>query len=91
MLRAALGDTLEAIDELLLRSVVLLTAPMARLYWKDYLGLDPAEAAATAGWAISTLVSGTRTSAETAARPGPLAGGDAGRRARKPPRQAPEP
>jgi len=51
MLRAALGDTLEAIDELLLRSVVLLTAPMARLYWKDYLGLDPAEAAATAGWA----------------------------------------
>jgi hypothetical protein len=28
---------------------------MAWLYWKDYLGLDPADAAATAGWAIETL------------------------------------
>jgi hypothetical protein len=28
---------------------------MAWLYWKDYLGLDPSAAAATAGWAIKTL------------------------------------
>jgi hypothetical protein len=37
--------------------VVLLTSPMAWLYWKDYLGLDPDEAAATAGWAIKALAS----------------------------------
>jgi len=28
---------------------------MAWLYWKDYLGLDTADAAATAGWAIKAL------------------------------------
>jgi hypothetical protein len=28
---------------------------MAWLYWKDYLGLDPAAAAETAGWAIKAL------------------------------------
>jgi hypothetical protein len=28
---------------------------MAWLYWKDYLGLEPADAAATASWAINTL------------------------------------
>jgi hypothetical protein len=28
---------------------------MAWLYWKDYLGLEPEEAAATAGWAIKAL------------------------------------
>jgi hypothetical protein len=28
---------------------------MAWLYWNDYLGLDPDEAAATAGWAIRAL------------------------------------
>jgi hypothetical protein len=28
---------------------------MAWLYWKDYLGLDQADAAPTAGWAIKTL------------------------------------
>jgi hypothetical protein len=39
----------------LLRTVLLLTSPMAWLYWKDYLGLDPAAAADTAGWAITTL------------------------------------
>ena len=33
---------------------------MAWLYWKDYLGLDPAAAAATAGWAIKTLAGATR-------------------------------
>jgi hypothetical protein len=33
---------------------------MAWLYWKDYLGLDPAAAADTAGWAITTLTSATQ-------------------------------
>jgi hypothetical protein len=39
----------------MLRTVLLLTSPMAWLYWKDYLGLQPDAAAATAGWAIRTL------------------------------------
>jgi hypothetical protein len=58
MLRTALGDAAEPSDEnaeMLLRTVLLLTSPMAWLYWKDYLGLDPDEAAATAGWAIKAL------------------------------------
>jgi AcrR family transcriptional regulator len=58
MLRTALGDRAEGDDEaaqFLLRTVLLLTSPMAWLYWKDYLGLQPAAAAATAGWAIKTL------------------------------------
>jgi hypothetical protein len=38
-----------------LRTVLLLTSPMAWLYWKDYLGLEPEEGAATAGWAIRAL------------------------------------
>ena len=60
MLRAALGDQADRDDDTahLLRTVLLLTSPMAWLYWQDYLGLDPADAAATAGWAIKTL---TRT------------------------------
>jgi len=58
MLRTALGDRGETDDDsaqFLLRTVLLLTSPMAWLYWKDYLGLDPADAAATAGWAIKAL------------------------------------
>jgi AcrR family transcriptional regulator len=58
MLRAALGDRADGgaeATEFLLHTVLLLTSPMAWLYWKDYLGLDPAAAAATAGWAIRTL------------------------------------
>jgi len=59
MLRTALGDVLDGLDDdtaqLLLRTVLLLTSPMAWLYWKDYLGLDPSAAADTAGWAIKTL------------------------------------
>ena len=58
MLRTALGDEAgvggEA-TEFLLRTVLLLTSPMAWLYWRDYLGLEPAAAADTAGWAIRTL------------------------------------
>jgi AcrR family transcriptional regulator len=59
MLRAALGDQAGSDDDtarLRLRAVLLLTSPMAWLYWKDYLGLDPEAAAATAGWAIKTLL-----------------------------------
>jgi hypothetical protein len=58
MLRTALGDQAAGDDveaQFLLRAVLLLTSPMAWLYWKDYLGLDQADAAATAGWAIKTL------------------------------------
>jgi AcrR family transcriptional regulator len=59
MLRTALRDVLEDLDDdtaqLLLRTVVLLTSPMAWLYWNDYLGLEPATAADTAAWAIKTL------------------------------------
>jgi AcrR family transcriptional regulator len=39
-------------------AVLLLTSPMTWLYRKDYLGLDPAAAADTAGWAIKTLAGG---------------------------------
>jgi len=35
---------------------------MAWLYWKDYLGLDPADAAGVAGWAIKTLTRATASS-----------------------------
>jgi len=66
MLRTALGTGAGPQDtpdqEFLLRTVLLLTSPMAWLYWKDYLGLDPADAAATAGWAIRTLA-GARAAA----------------------------
>lgn len=58
MLRTALGDQASSDDDaaqFLLRTVLLLTSPMAWLYWKDYLGLQPEAAAATAGWAIRTL------------------------------------
>jgi len=58
MLRTALGspaDGGENDTQFLLRTTLLLTSPMAWLYWKDYLGLDPADAAATAGWAIKAL------------------------------------
>ena len=57
MLRTALGGQAGGDEpaEFLLRAVLLLTSPMAWLYWKDYLGLEPAEAAETAGWAIKTL------------------------------------
>ena len=60
MLRTALGAGAaepgeQDHAEFLLRVVLLLTSPMAWLYWKDYLGLDPAQASATAGWAIRAL------------------------------------
>jgi AcrR family transcriptional regulator len=57
VLRNALGDLADNEDDaqFLLCTVLLLTSPMAWLYWKDYLGLDPAEAAQIAGWAIKTL------------------------------------
>ena len=58
MLRTALGAQAGSDDDteqFLLRTVLLLTSPMAWLYWKDYLGLDPQAAAATAGWGIKTL------------------------------------
>ena len=72
MLRTALGskpgdDQDDA--QFLLRTVLLLTSPMPWLYWKDYLGLDPAAAAATAGWAIKTLAAAASPSHATGAAP----------------------
>jgi len=58
MLRTALGDGAEEdgeVTQFLLRTILLLTSPITWLYWKDYLGLAPEDAAATAGWAIKTL------------------------------------
>jgi len=67
MLRAALGGQADGNDDdtqFLLRTMLLLTSPMAWLYWKDYLGLDPADAAATAGWAIKALTHARRAQRE---------------------------
>jgi len=59
-IRRALGDAIageSAADrEHLVRVVLLLTSPMAWLYWKDYLGLEAGGAAETAAWAIRRLV-----------------------------------
>ena len=56
MLRTALGiEPGDQTAEFLVRTVLLLTSPMAWLYWNDYLGMDPADAAETAGWAITKL------------------------------------
>jgi len=63
LIRTALGGQADDDDDddaqFLLRTLLLLTSPMAWLYWKDYLGLDPAAAAETAGWAIKTLANPT--------------------------------
>jgi AcrR family transcriptional regulator len=37
------------------RLLLLLSSPIAALYWKDYLGLSIDEAAKTAGWGIRAL------------------------------------
>jgi AcrR family transcriptional regulator len=59
VLRRALTEPLSHLDEadgeLLLRTVLLLTSPMAWMYWKDYLGLEPDDAAKIAGWAVEAL------------------------------------
>jgi hypothetical protein len=52
--------------QFLLRTVLLLTSPMAWLYWKDYLGLDVADAAETAGWAIKALADARQAQREDA-------------------------
>jgi hypothetical protein len=68
MLRTALRDVLADLDDdtaqFVLRTVLLLTSPMAWLYWKDYLGLDPSTAADTAGWAITALAAAARPPAQ---------------------------
>jgi AcrR family transcriptional regulator len=70
MLRTALSDVLGDLDgdtaQLLVTTVLLLTSPMAWLYWNDYLGLEPATAAATAGWAIKTLAEAARSGSQRA-------------------------
>jgi hypothetical protein len=54
MLRTALGGQANGDDDTqsLLRTMLLLDSPMAWLYWSDYLGLEPADAAAIVGWAL---------------------------------------
>jgi len=78
MLRTALRGALEDLDDdtaqFLLRTVLLLTSPMAWLYWKDYLGLDPQAAADTAGWAITTLTDAAHPAQSTAATQPPRRG-----------------
>lgn len=58
------GDT----ARFLLRAAMLLASPTARRYWQDHLGLDPAEAAETADWAIRTLTSAQRAQCEAESR-----------------------
>ena len=52
----------------LMHAAMLLASPTARRYWKDHLGLDPAEAAETANWAIRTLTSAQRAQCEAESR-----------------------
>jgi AcrR family transcriptional regulator len=59
ILRDALAGVLDDLPpdeaELLLRGVLLLTAPTSMLYWQDYLGVTVDEAAETASWLIGKL------------------------------------
>lgn len=65
MLRRTLGDAMTPLPqddaEQLLRVILLLTSPIAWLYWQDYLGLDADEAADAAGWAIRRLAASSIT------------------------------
>lgn len=55
--RAVTGTEVDhpEIAEHLSRLLLLLSSPMAALYWKDYLGLSNDEAAQTAAWGIRAL------------------------------------
>jgi AcrR family transcriptional regulator len=59
VLREALADQLANMSpteaDHMLRAVLLITSPMALLYWKDYLGISAHRAAATAAWMIRRL------------------------------------
>ena len=46
--------------------VLLLTSPLAALYWQDYLGLTPEEAARTAAWGIRRLAASRGTAPQPA-------------------------
>ena len=41
--------------EFLLRAMLLLTSPMALLYWQDYLDLDATQSAETAAWMVRKI------------------------------------
>lgn len=60
LLRTALKPVLEHLSPAdaarLERIALLLSSPMASLYWKDYLGLNAEESADIAAWTLSTLV-----------------------------------
>jgi len=59
IMRAAGANTDDpAVSDLLPRLLLLLTSPIAALYWKDYLGLTIEEAATTAAWGIRRLTTG---------------------------------
>lgn len=59
MLQEAAADGLAALppdeQEHLIRLLLLLSSPMAMLYWNDYLGLTADDAARSAAWAITRL------------------------------------
>ena len=60
MIRTALAATAGSDEDAqhIERTALLLSSPMAWLYWRDYLGLSAREAAETAGWAICRLAGG---------------------------------
>jgi AcrR family transcriptional regulator len=65
MIRTALGVAAGADEDAqhVERIALLLSSPMAWLYWSDYLGLSAREAAETAGWAICHLAGGRSSEA----------------------------
>lgn len=72
MLEHALSEPMAGLDDVdhqhLLRLALLLSSPIAWLYWQDYLGLDPDQAAATAAWALHQTAE-AKESTRTARRP----------------------
>jgi len=73
MLHTAAGHDLTELppgeQEHVIRLLLLLSSPMAMLYWNDYLGLTADEAARSAAWAITRLW--PRPDPTTAAAPSP--------------------
>jgi AcrR family transcriptional regulator len=60
LLRTALGEILQSLSPTdamhLERLALLLSSPLAALYWKDYLGISAGESADSAQWALLRVV-----------------------------------
>ena len=71
LLRAALAEVLSRLSPTdaahLERLALLLSSPLASLYWKDYLGLSADESADVAAWALLTLIDHLREPRDDAA------------------------